>query len=69
LLGGTRIRLHSVRLSLVTGSSAARNVPKFEAFGNKEADSKELFINSGIKVNFWEVCSDRRQRYMDIQAI
>lgn len=35
------------------GSSAARNVTKFEAFGNKEADSKELFINSGIKVKLF----------------
>jgi hypothetical protein len=62
--------LFACHLSLANcGSSAARNATKFEAFGNKEADSKELFINSGIKVNFWEVCSDRRQRYMDIQAI
>jgi hypothetical protein len=62
--------LFACHLSLANcGSSAARNVTKFEAFGKKEADSKELFINSEIKVNLWEVCSDRRQRNMDIQAI
>ena len=62
--------LFACHLSLANcGSSAARNVTRFEAFGNKEADNKELFINSGMKVNLWEVCSDGRQRNVDIQAI
>lgn len=58
MLGGTRIRLYSVRLSLVTGelcgSSTARNETKCEAFRNKLADTVELFINSGMEMNLCE---------------
>jgi hypothetical protein len=62
--------LFACHLSLPNcGSSAARNVTKFEAFGNKEAESKELIINSGIEVNLWEVCSDKvKVKFTPVQA-